>query len=274
MERSQARGQVLITGGSMGIGRACAQRLAADGWQVMIAARGESAIEETLAALPGEGHEGVRMDVSEADQWSAADLRSVGALVHAAAVIGPVGTVDQIDPAEFLEVLRINVLGTFLAVRACLPALRESSGRIVAFSGGGATGPLQRFDAYAASKAATARLVENLSDQGIAINAVAPGFVATRMHDVTLAAGPERAGREYFERTQRDLEQGGTSPELAAELVEFLLSPQAKGISGKLISAPWDPWREEEFQEKLRRDESFATIRRIDDQFFTAAGAR
>lgn len=264
--------RVLITGGSMGIGRACAQRLAIEGWRVLIAARGVEAIEETLAALPGEGHQALKLDVSQAADWEGAadSLGELDALVHAAAIIGPVGPVETVTPSEFLEVQRVNVLGTLLAVQACLPALRASSGRMVAFSGGGATAPLARFDAYAASKAATVRLVENLSLQGIAINAVAPGFVATRMHEATLAAGPEAAGEDYFERTKRDLAAGGTPPEAAAELVAFLVSPEAEGITGKLISAPWDPWQDEAFRQRLRADESFATIRRIDGQFFTA----
>jgi 3-oxoacyl-[acyl-carrier protein] reductase len=156
-------------------------------------------------------------------------------------------------------------------VRACAAALRATDGPIVAFSGGGATGPLSRYDAYAASKAATARLVENLAGDGLRINAVAPGFVATRMHEATLAAGPEDAGAEYYARTQRDLESGGTPPEVAADLVAFLLSDAARGIAGRLISAPWDPWREPAFQERLRRERDLATLRRIDDQFFTTA---
>jgi NAD(P)-dependent dehydrogenase (short-subunit alcohol dehydrogenase family) len=256
----------------MGIGRACSQKLATDGWRVLIAARGGEAIDETLASLPGQGHDGLRLDVSRQDDWEAAGdaVRELDALVHAAAIVGPVGAVEQVAPSEFLDVLKVNVLGLLLSVQACLPALRASSGSAVAFSGGGATGPLARFDAYATSKAAVARLVENLSLQGIRINAVAPGFVATRMHEATLAAGPEGAGAEYYERTQRDLAAGGTPPELAAELVAFLLSPDAEGISGKLIAARWDPWREEGFRQKLRSDQSFATIRRIDGQFFAA----
>jgi NAD(P)-dependent dehydrogenase (short-subunit alcohol dehydrogenase family) len=264
-------GRVLVTGGSMGIGRACAERLAADGWHVVVAARGREAIEETVASLPGAGHEGIALDVGDPAAWDSAPLGQLGALVHAAAVIGPVGPVERIDPAAFIDVLRINVLGTFLAVRACAPALRASGGPIVAFSGGGATGPLARYDAYAASKAATARLVENLAADGLRINAVAPGFVATRMHEATLAAGPEAAGEGYYARTQRDLEAGGTPPDMAAELVAFLLSDAARGIAGKLISAPWDPWREPAFQERLRGDRDLATLRRIDDQFFTTA---
>ena len=266
--------RILITGGSMGIGLACAHRLAAGGAELVVAARGREALEEAVAALPGDGHVALRLDVADPEAWEAvaSTIAELDGLVHAAAVIGPIGPVGEIDPAEFLDTLRINVLGTFLAVRACEPALRRSGGAAVAFSGGGATGPLARFDAYAASKAATVRLVENLAQQGIRVNAVAPGFVATRMHEATIEAGPESVGEDYYERTKRGLEGDATEPERAAELVEFLLSQEAAGISGKLISAPWDPWQEEEFRERLRSDAAFATVRRIDDQFFGAVG--
>jgi 3-oxoacyl-[acyl-carrier protein] reductase len=56
----------------------------------------------------------------------------------------------------------------------------------------------------------------------------------------------------------------------AAELTAFLLSDRAAGITGKLISAIWDPWREDGFQDRLRRERDLATLRRIDDQFFCA----
>ena len=266
-------GRVLVTGGSMGIGAACAQRLAADGWTVIVAARGREAVERSVGSLEGDGHEALVLDVGEPAAWEAAKptLSRLDALVHAAAVIGPIGAAEEIDPAAFLDVLRINVLGTFLAAQHCLPALRAGGGPIVAFSGGGATGPLARYDAYAASKAATARLVENLAADGVRINAVAPGFVATRMHEATLEAGPESAGSDYHAKTLGQLDSGGTSPEVAAELVAFLLSDAAQGISGRLISAPWDPWREPAFQERLRTEPALATLRRIDDQFFTTA---
>ncbi|MCU1490082.1 MAG: hypothetical protein JWM85_1487, partial [Acidimicrobiaceae bacterium] len=66
---------------------------------------------------------------------------------------------------------------------------------------------------------------------------------------------------------------GGDSPQLAAELTAFLLSDRAEGITGKLLSARWDPWREAGFQARLRVEKDLATIRRIDDQFFTRLSA-
>jgi NAD(P)-dependent dehydrogenase (short-subunit alcohol dehydrogenase family) len=152
-----------------------------------------------------------------------------------------------------------------------MPRLRRVGGRAVTLSGGGATSPLPRYDAYAASKAAVVRLTENVAAvRDVAINCVAPGFVATRMHDGTLRAGPEAAGDAYYERTCAQLAQGGYPATEAAELICFLLSDAAAGISGRLISAQWDPWREPAFRDKLRADKSLGTLRRIDDQFFTS----
>ncbi len=97
------------------------------------------------------------------------------------------------------------------------------------------------------------RLTENVATEGgVEINSVAPGFVITRMHDETLQAGPDAAGAGYHERTKAQMAEGGFPAAEAAELVCFLLSEAARGITGRLISAQWDPWREPDFRERLR----------------------
>ncbi len=264
--------RVLVTGASRGIGLAVAQAIAAQGTQVVLVARGAEALDQAAASLDGSGHSWHAFDVSSDDGWRGLELGDLDGLVCAAAVLEPIGVVGQYPPTEFGRTLEINVLGTFLAVHYCLPALRASGGSIVTFGGGGATGPLPRFDAYAASKAAVARLSENLAIElaPITVNCVAPGFVATTMHDVTLAAGPEAVGRDYYERTRREVEQGGFPASEAAELVCLLLSGVA--FSGKLISAQWDPWRDAAFRERLVDESELATIRRIDDVFFASVG--
>jgi NAD(P)-dependent dehydrogenase (short-subunit alcohol dehydrogenase family) len=267
--------RILVTGGSTGIGRAVAERLAAEGHALTLVARTRADVEAAAADLPGEGHRALAFDVGDADAWEAAagELTEVGGLVTAAAVLGPIGAPGTYDPRAFAAAVGVNLVGTLLAVHHCLPALRRLDGAVVTFSGGGATGPLARYDAYAASKAAVVRLTENLATEGVRANAVAPGFVATRMHEATLAAGAEQVGEAYFERTQRDLEQGGVPAELSAELVAFLLSPDAAPIRGKLISAQWDPWRDAAWQARLAAEKDLATLRRVDDQFFTAVAS-
>jgi NAD(P)-dependent dehydrogenase (short-subunit alcohol dehydrogenase family) len=268
--------RVLVTGGSKGIGRVVANALAEQGWTVALLARDEAELERAREALPGEGHECFAMDVADEDAWQrlAASLGDLQGLVCAAAVLDPVGPIGSYRVADFRRTLEVNVVGTLLAIEASLPALRASHGAIVTFSGGGGTAPLPRFDAYAASKAAVVRLSENLAvelaPQGVRVNCVAPGFVATAIHESTLAAGPELAGADYFARTQVELERGGVPATEAAELVCMLLEsdPDAP-FTGKLISAQWDDWREAEFQRRLSGEPELATLRRIDDVFVT-----
>jgi NAD(P)-dependent dehydrogenase (short-subunit alcohol dehydrogenase family) len=268
--------RVLVTGGSKGIGRAVCEALAEAEASVIVAARGAEEIDDTLAALPGGPHRGLRLDVAAQDAWSEALPEIAGdrldGLVTAAGILGPIGTLQEIDPEQFRTTIEINLVGTMLALHHCLRALVATGGAAVTFSGGGSTSPLPRYDAYAASKAAVVRLTENVArtveGQGVRVNCVAPGFVATRMHEGTLAAGAERVGDDYYEKTRRQLDEGGVPASVAAELTCFLLGPEASGITGKLISAPWDPWRESDFRERLRTDRDLAALRRIDDQFF------
>lgn len=263
-------GRILVAGGSKGIGAAVSRRLARDGWRVVVAARSRGAIDATAASLPGDGHEGLVLDVGDPAAWELAPLDDLAGVVCVAGTIGPIGPAQAVSPGAFMNTLRINVLGPWLAARATRSALERSGGAFVAFSGGGATGPLARFDAYAASKAAVVRVVENLAVDGLRANAVAPGFVVTDLQDDVLAAGRDRVGDAYFEKVERAVaEGGGESPDLAADLVAFLVSDASRGIAGKLLSARWDPWGEPDFQERLRTEPDLAALRRIDDQFFT-----
>jgi len=269
---------ILITGGSHGIGYACASEALAAGARVVIAARSRGPLEAAAARL-SETYGGGRVHAVAADVGRESDvealvgeaadvLSGIDGLVHAAAVLGPIGPALDVDPAEWFETVRIDLFGTFLVARAIGRSLRASGrgGRLVLLSGGGATSPFPNYTAYACSKAAVVRLVETLALEfeayGIAVNALAPGFVATRMHAETLNAG-ERAGAEYLERTRRELEAGGVPVELPARAAVFLLSDRAEGINGRLVSAPWDRWWEwPERRHELERGDLF-TLRRI-----------
>lgn len=266
--------RVLVTGGSTGIGLAVATALAARGARVAIVGRQLSALQDALERLPGEGHEQLAFDVSDDSAWRSAIARLDGGgaldgLVTAAGVLGPVGQLQDVAMDEFAATISINLVGTALALHHALPRLLATAGRAVTFSGGGGTGPLAHYDAYAASKAGVVRLTENIAvASSVPVNCVAPGFVATRMHEGTLRAGPAAAGAAYYERTQEQLADGGFPAQEAAELVAFLLSAESAGITGRLISAQWDPWRDDDFRHRLREDGDLARLRRIDEQFF------
>ncbi len=230
-----------------------------------------------MAELPGKGHIALALDVADQEGWqTAADsgaLEQIDGLVTAAAILTPVGPIGTYTPDEFWQTLRVNVFGTLLAVHTCLGSLVRTRGSVVVFAGGGATSPQPRYDAYATSKAAVARLAENLAlelaAREVRVNAISPGFVATEIHAPTLRAGRKLAGEASFADTERRLGAGGAPALRAAELTSFLLSDAAAGITGRLISAPWDPWDQPAFQRRLREEPDLATLRRIDDRFFT-----
>jgi NAD(P)-dependent dehydrogenase (short-subunit alcohol dehydrogenase family) len=271
--------RVLVTGASRGLGAVVAEHVAGAGASVVLVARSEAALEKVAGGLAGTGHEVVVLDAADAEGWARAAGRiapggRLDGMVTAAASIGPVGPLGSWEVGEFRAALDLNVTGTLLPVLSLLGPLRAAGGSVVTFSGGGATGPFPRFDAYAASKAAVVRLTENLARDlapDIRFNSVAPGFVMTDMHRATLDAGPDLVGEEYYLRTKAALEPGGGDPPgPAAALVTFLLSPESAGITGKLVSARWDPWEDEAFRARLREERDFATLRRIDGQFFEA----
>jgi 3-oxoacyl-[acyl-carrier protein] reductase len=272
--------RILVTGASRGIGAEIAGLLAELGAIVVAVARGGETLERRVADLPGEGHRALALDVGDGEGWSAAaargELEGVDGLVTAAAVLAPVGPIGSYAPEELWATMRVNVLGTLLAVHACLHSLESAHGAVVTYAGAGASTPLPRYDAYATSKAAVARLSENLalelSGRGVRVNAVSPGFVATEIHAATLEAGPALAGEGYFADTEQQLDGGGVPARRAAELTAFLLSDAARGITGRLISAPWDPWEEPTFRRRLREEPDLARTRRIDGQLFASTG--
>ncbi len=266
----------IITGGSMGIGRAIANAFLREGCHCVLAARGEQALaaaEEELAAT-GPGGKAFSADVAnEKDVQSLVDftLEEFGAvdiLVNCAGILGPIGPSTNVDTDKWWETLEINLRGTFLCTQLVLRTMiqQDRRGKVINLAGGGAASPRPRFSAYAASKAAVVRLTETLAEEtkqyGIDINVIAPGAVNTRLLDQVMEAG-EAAGKEYLEQSLRQKQEGGVSPEVAAELAVFLASNRSDGLTGKFISAVWDDWRSlpGRIPEVMRSD--IYTLRRV-----------
>ncbi|MBD5656445.1 MAG: SDR family oxidoreductase, partial [Candidatus Eremiobacteraeota bacterium] len=218
--------RVVVTGASQGLGRAISQRLLADGAAVFMTARDPARLAATTSELderyPGRVASLVA-DVRRQEDMVAAASSAVSAfgaidsVVCNAGVWGPKGRLEEIDIAEWSDAFATNVFGVSHTVRALLPALRASGrGRIVIMSGGGATKPMAHLSAYAASKSAVVRLGETLADElrddNIPVNMIAPGAVNTRMLDELLTAGAERIGAFNYASALKQRERGGTPP--------------------------------------------------------------
>lgn len=241
---------LLVTGSSSGIGRSVVEHLLAQGHQVWGWARSE---QDDLVAKGGGRFLASRCDVQDWPQVSvaAADVTRhwahLDGLVTCAGVQGEISRTLASDPAKWSATVRINLDGTYHAIRACHGLLAKAPRRakIVCFSGGGATKARPRFSAYGSAKTAVVRLVETIAEEekgtALDINAVAPGIVPTRLTDEVLALGPDVAGQAEYETARRQTRDGDAMRK-AVGLVTWLLSPASDGISGRLLSAPWDPW--------------------------------
>jgi NAD(P)-dependent dehydrogenase (short-subunit alcohol dehydrogenase family) len=213
-------------------------------------------------------------DVSKADDAGRLVDRALGAfprldiLVNNAGVYGPKGRIEEVDWQEWVRAMEINLLGSILMCRAVLPPFKaQRYGKIIQLSGGGATNPLPRISAYAASKAAVVRFAETLAEEvredHIDVNSIAPGALNTRLLDEVLAAGPEKVGPDFHARSVKQKQTGGAPLEKGTELALFLGSSASDGVTGKLISALWDPWADfPRHLEDLRKTDVY-TLRRI-----------
>jgi NAD(P)-dependent dehydrogenase (short-subunit alcohol dehydrogenase family) len=268
----------IVTGGSHGLGLEIARAYLAAGARVLVCARDATALgrarTELESAADPASIETVAADVSEPGHVEALVAQAldrfsrVDVLVNNAGVYGPKGQIEDVVWDEWEHAIRVNLLGSVLCCRAVLPHFRANGyGKIVQLSGGGATSPLPRLSAYAASKAAVVRFAETLAEElrgtGIDVNAIAPGALNTRLLDEVLEAGPERVGDAFYERALEQQAVGGTPLELPARLALFLASAESDGITGKLISAPWDPWEAFPSHAEDLRGTDVYTLRRI-----------
>ena len=244
----------LITGGSQGLGKVIAEHFLREGADVVICSRGEKDLLATRDELAK-------------NFPSQKVFGSLHALVLNAGIYGPMGATESVSLDEWRRAMDINLYGVLLPCRAVIPHFKKNGrGKIVVLSGGGATNPLPNISAYAASKAAVIRLMETLAEElksfHVGVNAIAPGALATRLVDEVLAAGAEKVGASFFEKNKNWKEKGAVPLELGARVAVYLAGAESDGITGKLISAQWDPWEKlHEFKGDLGGD--IYTLRRI-----------
>lgn len=170
-------------------------------------------------------------------------------IVHAAASGGPLGRIEDSSPTEWFDAINTNLVGTYNLISNAAREFRKAKrGNFVAISGGGATNPMPRMTAYAASKSGVVRLVESVARdfddlKEVTFNSVAPGIMKTAMIDRVIDVGPEVVGQVYYDKIIDFKINGVDSKPKAVELVKYLVTRNNHEISGKLISAVWDEWQ-------------------------------
>ena len=246
----------IITGGSRGIGKAIATLFAKEGSKIVLVSRTMSELKKAKKEIEEVSPTRVEIacsDVSKPEHveqlvdYVLKEFSTIDILVNCAGTQGPIGLTQDVDTDKWLETFLINLYGTYLCIKAVFPTMiKNKSGKIICLAGGGAVSPRQRFSAYSASKGGVVRLVETLAQEveeyNICINSISPGAVNTKMLEEVLKAG-EAAGEERIKAIKQK-ENGGTSPDKAAELSLFLASSKSDGLTGRLISAVWDNWRD------------------------------
>jgi 3-oxoacyl-[acyl-carrier protein] reductase len=234
---------VLVTGASRGIGAAVAHAFAAAGDRVALHyGRSREKAEAVAAALPGEGHVVVGAELADADQvramveQSAGELGAIDVLVNNAGVFDPPHAIDEVSYEDWqrawADTLAVNLTGAANASFCALPHMGRG-GRMVFVASRGAFRGEPDHPAYGASKAGMISLSQSLArrlgPRGIAVSAVAPGFVETDMaaDALTGAAGERRRAESPLGRVSK--------PEEIAAAVRYLASPEAEMASGTVI---------------------------------------
>jgi 3-oxoacyl-[acyl-carrier protein] reductase len=232
----------IVTGASRGIGAAVAERLASDGFAVIINYSSDARSAETLERkIKDNGGRALaaKADVSNPnavrDMFDAAEraFGGVDVLINNAGIMKLAKIADS-DDALFDQQIAINLKGSFIAMREAAKRLRDG-GRIVNFSTSVVGTRLETYGVYAATKSAvetmTAILSKELRGRNITVNAVAPGPVATELF--LSGKSPELIDRLA---KMNPMERLGT-PEDIASAVAFLVGPDGGWINGQVLRA-------------------------------------
>lgn len=230
---------VLVTGGGRGIGRAIALAAAKAGADVCVTARSADQVEKVAAEIRALGRRGI------AEICDVADFESVSAMIESA--VSQLGKLDILvnnaggglertpvgedDPAAWKDVIEVNLLGTYYCSRQALPHLKGSRGRIINIGSGMGHQPRPTNSSYNAAKAGvwmlTRCMAMQLWDEGVAVNELIPGPVATE-----LTKDAFQAGVPHPQMSSEWIKQ----PEDVVPLAMLMMTQPEKGATGQSFS--------------------------------------
>lgn len=239
------RGQVaIVTGGAQGIGRACAEALAAAGNEVVVAdidLDRAAIVASEIKAIHGVEARALQVDIAKPDECqalvsAAAGSEKLSILVNCATMYREAEAIDQ-DPAEWAEIVNVGLNGAFYLSQAFAQSIdRRHGGCIVNISSVTATHNMQRKAAYGAAKAALDSMTRSLALEwgqfGIRVNAVAPSHVATE----TIMRLAVKGLLPVDQITSRIPLGRLAEPSEIADAVAFLCSDQARFITGQILA--------------------------------------
>jgi NAD(P)-dependent dehydrogenase (short-subunit alcohol dehydrogenase family) len=242
----------ILTGAAGGVGRAAAERFAADGWKLVLTDMSDAV--HGVAEEVGQGDKaravGVVADLTKEDQIAAVDEARralggpLGCLALIAGTLQKVGSIETLDMAEWDRVMTVNLRSNVLMMKRFIPALREAGGgAIVTISSWYGKSGHGLFSAYCASKAGVISLTHSaaaeLAADRIRVNTVAPGNVGTSMHFTALREEAEKrsVSFEAMKKIEWDKIPLGRAAEPAeiAAAVAFLASKDGAYITGATI---------------------------------------
>lgn len=243
----------IVTGGSKGIGREIALELAREGASVVVAARGKDSVDATVAEIASQGGTAIGIAADTSRKGAAEALienaierfGKVDILVCNAGGMRRHASFDDLTDEDYIDAYVDNVLSVVRLTRAALPGMRERRwGRIITIVSEQSTQPDRTFQHYGAAKAAelnlTKALSKTLARDGILVNAVAPGLIATPGNEDDFERGAREQGRpvedvkaDFIRKFKPGLALGraGESSEVAA-VVAFLASERASYVTG------------------------------------------
>lgn len=239
------RKRAIVTGAAMGIGRAVAERLAADGVRLVLVDLAAEPLEAVAGALRSTGADVVTIAGSTADPATAeraaaaarAHFGGLDMLSHNAG-IQRYGTVETTDPDLWDEVMSVNLKAAYLMSRAAMPMIRESRGAVVHMSSAQGLASQEGVAAYTTAKHGLIGLVNSMAVDyaafGVRVNAVAPGAVDTPMLKNALDLNEDPAAIRRELDAMHPMGRTAKAEEIAA-VVAFLLSDDASFVTGDVI---------------------------------------